>query len=122
MRVWMKAATIERLDGCTGEAMVLLKKGRELYPTSAKLWIMSIQTQLDFNTRIETLKSNGKTVEAASTLASLGFVPLSIRNLCNASLAKCPESVPLWLLACAIEEKEAGMIRARSMLEIGRQR
>jgi pre-mRNA-processing factor 6 len=119
MRVWMKSATIERLDGCIGEAMILLKQGRELYPKSAKIFIMSIQTQLDFNTSLQDMGTKQLQMEAT---ASLGFLPMSIRNLCNASLTACPSSVPLWLLACHIEEREAGMIRARSMLEIGRQR
>jgi pre-mRNA-processing factor 6 len=117
LRVWMKSATIERLDGDLISAMKLLREGRTKYSSGAKLWLMSVQTLLNFN------NNNALTSKEKSTkLATLGYIPMSVRSLCNAGLSACPECVPLWLLGCQIEEKEAGTIRARSMYELGRQR
>ena len=118
-RVWTKSATIERLDGQLCDALILLKEGREKYATAYKLWLASVQTRMAFDRGVSALPSSQ---EKRKAMDGLGYVPMSIRNLCNAGLASCSECVPLWLLACKIEESEVGIIRARSMLEVGRQR
>jgi pre-mRNA-processing factor 6 len=118
-RVWTKSITIERLDGQLVDSLTMLKEGREKYPTAYKLWMSSIQVRLEFDSHVSSLPTPK---ERRSVMDGLGYVPKSIRNLCNEGLTACSNCVPLWLLACTIEEKAVGIIRARSMLEVGRQR
>ncbi|KAH8586672.1 putative Pre-mRNA-splicing factor prp1 [Bisporella sp. PMI_857] len=95
-RVWMKSVAFERQLGNIDAALDLVNQALEIFPGTAKLWMMKGQI---YETQKETLKAR----EAYST-----------------GTKACPKSVPLWLLFSRLEEKQGAVVKARSVLDRAR--
>jgi pre-mRNA-processing factor 6 len=103
-RVWMKSALLERLAGDPVAEAALLEEARGKFPADEKLWLMSVQHAIRNENNAD---------------LTLSKTP---RLICDEGLRACPNSAQLWILAARIEKRVAGFNRARSMLELARQK
>ncbi|KAI0893549.1 pre-mRNA splicing factor [Annulohypoxylon nitens] len=95
-RVWMKSAAFERQLNDLDAALDLVQQALQLFPASAKLWMMKGQIYEDL----------GK--------------PLQAREAYSTGVKAVPKSVPLWLLYSRLEEKLGQLPKARSVLDRAR--
>ncbi|KAI2627406.1 pre-mRNA splicing factor [Hypomontagnella submonticulosa] len=95
-RVWMKSAVFERQLNDLDAALDLVQQALNLFPASAKLWMMKGQIYEDL----------GK--------------PLQAREAYSTGVKAVPKSVPLWLLYSRLEEKLGQLPKARSVLDRAR--
>ncbi|KAI0881712.1 pre-mRNA splicing factor [Annulohypoxylon maeteangense] len=95
-RVWMKSAAFERQLDDLDAALDLVQQALNLFPASAKLWMMKGQIYEDL----------GK--------------PLQAREAYSTGVKAVPKSVPLWLLYSRLEEKLGQLPKARSVLDRAR--
>ncbi|KAI1416153.1 pre-mRNA splicing factor [Hypoxylon sp. FL1857] len=95
-RVWMKSAVFERQLDDLDAALDLVQQALNLFPASAKLWMMKGQIYEDL----------GK--------------PLQAREAYSTGVKAVPKSVPLWLLYSRLEEKLGQLPKARSVLDRAR--
>ncbi|KAG9238431.1 putative Pre-mRNA-splicing factor prp1 [Amylocarpus encephaloides] len=95
-RVWMKSVAFERQLGNPDAALDLANQALELFPSSAKLWMMKGQIY----------EGEGKAPQA--------------RQAYSTGTKACPRSVPLWLLCFRLEERSGSLVKARSVLDRAR--
>ena len=95
-RVWMKSVVFERVQGNTEAALDLVLQALQLFPASAKLWMLKGQIYKD-------LDKLGQAREAFAT-----------------GVKAVPKSVPLWLLYSRLEENAGLTVKARSVLDRAR--
>ncbi|KAI1649182.1 pre-mRNA splicing factor [Daldinia loculata] len=95
-RVWMKSAVFERQLDDLDAALDLVQQALNLFPTSAKLWMMKGQIYEDLSK------------------------PLQAREAYSTGVKAVPKSVPLWLLYSRLEEKLGQLPKARSVLDRAR--
>ncbi|XXH03656.1 Dimethyladenosine transferase [Hypoxylon texense] len=95
-RVWMKSAVFERQLDDLDAALDLVQQALNLFPASAKLWMMKGQIYEDL----------GKSLQA--------------REAYSTGVKAVPKSVPLWLLYSRLEEKLGQLPKARSVLDRAR--
>ena len=95
-RVWLKSVAFERQQGNDETALELVNEALQIYPKTAKLWMMK-----------------GQIYENANKLPQA-------REAYNTGTRACPKSVPLWLLASRLEEKAGAVVKARSVLDRAR--
>ena len=95
-RVWMKSVAFERQLGNVDAALDLVNQALELFPGSAKLWMMK-----------------GQIYEGESKIPQA-------REAYSLGTKACPRSVPLWLLFSRLEEKHGAIVKARSVLDRAR--
>jgi pre-mRNA-processing factor 6 len=95
-RVWMKSVAFERQLGDTDAALDLINQALQLFPASAKLWMIKGQIY----------ESDNKFPQA--------------REAYSTGTKACPKSVVLWLLFCRLEEKAGLVVKARSVLDRAR--
>ncbi|OTA70640.1 TPR-like protein [Hypoxylon sp. EC38] len=95
-RVWMKSAVFERQLGDLDAALDLVQQALNLFPASAKLWMMKGQIYEDLDK------------------------PLQAREAYSTGVKAVPKSVPLWLLYSRLEEKLGQLPKARSVLDRAR--
>lgn len=95
-RVWTKSVAYERQLGNLEAALDLVNQALQLFPATAKLWMMKGQIY---------------TAE--------GKMPLA-REAYSTGTKACPKSVPLWLLFSRLEEKVGMLTKARSVLDRAR--
>lgn len=104
----MKSALLEWETGSFAEEEKLLKEGIGKFPEYAKLYMMLGSFY----------ESSGKVEEARDTYRYDFWTYMTNRK----GLLKCPFSVPLWLLYVELERKNTSIMKARSLLEIARQK
>ena len=104
----MKSALLEWETGSFAEEEKLLKEGIGKFPEYAKLYMMLGSFY----------ESSGKVEEARDTYRYDFWTDMTNRK----GLLKCPFSVPLWLLYVELERKNTSVMKARSLLEIARQK
>ena len=95
-RVWMKSVAFERQHNDIDAALDLVNEALQLFPASAKLWMMKGQIY----------EGEGKLPQA--------------REAYNTGTKACPRSVPLWLLYSRLEERAGTLVKARSVLDRAR--
>jgi len=96
-RVWIKSVGFERqIKKDSDEALALVNEGLQIYPKTAKLWMMK-----------------GQIYESKNMLPQA-------REAYNTGTRACPQSVPLWLLTSRLEEKMGVLVKARSILDRAR--
>ena len=95
-RVWTKSVAFERQLGDVDAALDLVTQALQLFPGTAKLWMMK-----------------GQIYEGE------GKLPLA-REAYSTGTKACPKSVPLWLLFSRLEEKAGMVVKARSVLDRAR--
>ncbi|KAI1402290.1 pre-mRNA splicing factor [Hypoxylon fuscum] len=95
-RVWMKSAVFERQLNDLDAALDLVQQALNLFPTSAKLWMIKGQIYEDLDK------------------------PLQAREAYSTGVKAVPKSVPLWLLYSRLEEKLGQLPKARSVLDRAR--
>ncbi|KAI1657319.1 pre-mRNA splicing factor [Daldinia decipiens] len=95
-RVWMKSAVFERQLDDLDAALDLVQQALNLFPASAKLWMMKGQIYEDLSK------------------------PLQAREAYSTGVKAVPKSVPLWLLYSRLEEKLGQLPKARSVLDRAR--
>ncbi|KAI1483063.1 hypothetical protein K445DRAFT_321100 [Daldinia sp. EC12] len=95
-RVWMKSAAFERQLDDLDAALDLVQQALNLFPASAKLWMMKGQIYEDLGQ------------------------PLQAREAYSTGVKAVPKSVPLWLLYSRLEEKLGQLPKARSVLDRAR--
>ena len=96
-RVWVKSVAFEReMKKDSDEALALVNEALQVYPKTAKLWMMK-----------------GQIYETRNMLPQA-------REAFNTGTRACPRSVPLWLLASRLEEKMGVLVKARSILDRAR--
>lgn len=95
-RVWMKSVAFERQLGAIDVALDLVNQALEIFPATAKLWMMK-----------------GQIYETQSKV-------LQAREAYSTGTKACPRSVPLWLLFSRLEEKHGVIVKARSVLDKAR--
>lgn len=95
-RVWMKSVAFERQHGNIDAALDLVNQALQLFPASAKLWMMKGQIY----------EGEGKIPQA--------------REAYSTGTKACPRSVPLWLLFSRLEEKAGIIVKARGVLDRAR--
>ncbi|KAI1381046.1 pre-mRNA splicing factor [Hypoxylon crocopeplum] len=95
-RVWMKSAAFEWQLGDLDAALDLVQQALNLFPASAKLWMMKGQIYEDLDK------------------------PLQAREAYSTGVKAVPKSVPLWLLYSRLEEKLGQLPKARSVLDRAR--
>jgi pre-mRNA-processing factor 6 len=95
-RVWTKSVAFERQLGDVDAALDLVTQALQLFPGTAKLWMMK-----------------GQIYEGE------GKLPLA-REAYSTGTKACPKSVPLWLLFSRLEEKAGMIVKARSVLDRAR--
>lgn len=95
-RVWMKSVAFERQHGHVDAALDLVNEALQLFPASAKLWMMKGQIY----------EGEGKLPQA--------------REAYNTGTKACPRSIPLWLLYSRLEERAGTLVKARSVLDRAR--
>lgn len=95
-RVWMKSVSFERQAGNVEAALDLVNQALNLFPGSAKLWMMKGQIY----------EGEGKLPQA--------------REAYSTGTKAAPRSVPLWLLFSRLEEKAGMVVKARSVLDRAR--
>ena len=95
-RVWIKSVAFERNTGNADEALDLVNKALQLYPSAAKLWMQK-----------------GQIYEAKKMLPQA-------RQAYSTGTRSCPSSIPLWLLLSRLEEKASALVKARSVLDRAR--
>jgi pre-mRNA-processing factor 6 len=95
-RVWTKSVAYERQLGNVDAALDLVNQALQLFPATAKLWMMK-----------------GQIYEGE------GKLPLA-REAYSTGTKACPKSVPLWLLFSRLEEKAGMTVKARSVLDRAR--
>eukprot|EP00516_Mucochytrium_quahogii_P003871 CAMPEP_0203754038 /NCGR_PEP_ID=MMETSP0098-20131031/7700_1 /ASSEMBLY_ACC=CAM_ASM_000208 /TAXON_ID=96639 /ORGANISM=" , Strain NY0313808BC1" /LENGTH=862 /DNA_ID=CAMNT_0050644885 /DNA_START=361 /DNA_END=2946 /DNA_ORIENTATION=- len=89
--IWMKSALLERLCGNKAKLDSLLEQACEWFPESPKLWMMRAESAGD-----------------------------GAKEIFLKGLKACPQSETLWVLAAEFEAKTNGIVKARSVLELGR--
>jgi pre-mRNA-processing factor 6 len=92
----MKSAIFERQQGQTNQALKTLDTALSKYPTFAKLYMIKGQILTDLND---------------ISCARAAFA---------AGMKAAPKSVPLWILASQLEEKDGRAIKSRALLEKAR--
>ncbi|KAI1468124.1 pre-mRNA splicing factor [Daldinia caldariorum] len=95
-RVWMKSAAFERQLDDLDAALDLVQQALNLFPASAKLWMMKGQIYEDLGQQLQAREAYSTGVKAV------------------------PKSVPLWLLYSRLEEKLGQLPKARSVLDRAR--
>lgn len=95
-RVWTKSVAFERQLGDVDAALDLVTQALQLFPGTAKLWMMK-----------------GQIYEGE------GKLPLA-REAYSTGTKACPKSIPLWLLFSRLEEKAGMVVKARSVLDRAR--
>ncbi|KAI1806771.1 pre-mRNA splicing factor [Daldinia bambusicola] len=95
-RVWMKSAAFERQLDDPEAALDLVQQALNLFPASAKLWMMKGQIYEDIGQQLQAREAYSTGVKAV------------------------PKSVPLWLLYSRLEEKLGQLPKARSVLDRAR--
>ena len=95
-RVWIKSVAFERQLNNKDRALELVTEGLQLYPKTAKLWMLKGQI-----------------------FESKGMLPQA-REAFSVGTRACPKSVPLWLMASRLEERMGVMVKARSILDRAR--
>ena len=95
-RVWMKSVAFERQAGNVDAALDLVNQALNLFPGSAKLWMMKGQIY----------EGEGRLPQA--------------REAYSTGTKAAPRSVPLWLLFSRLEEKAGMVVKARSVLDRAR--
>ena len=95
-RVWMKSVAFERQAGNVDAALDLVNQALNLFPGSAKLWMMKGQIY----------EGEGKLPQAKEAYST--------------GTKASPRSVPLWLLFSRLEEKAGMVVKARSVLDRAR--
>ncbi|GAA5982806.1 hypothetical protein JCM11641_004630 [Rhodosporidiobolus odoratus] len=97
-RIWIKSAVFERTHSTPAAALSMVKSGLAAYPSSPKLHMMHAQLLL---------AQNPPAIPAAREALAIG-------------VRKCPNAVPLWIMAARLEEKQGVRIKARALLEKAR--
>ncbi|KAL2071854.1 hypothetical protein VTL71DRAFT_13089 [Oculimacula yallundae] len=95
-RVWMKSVAFERQLGDVDAALDLVNQALQLFPGSAKLWMMKGQIY----------EADGKLPQA--------------REAYGTGTKACMKSVPLWLLYARLEERVGNVVKARGVLDRAR--
>lgn len=95
-RVWMKSVAFERQLGNVEAALDLVNQALQLFPASAKLWMMKGQIY----------EGEGRAPQA--------------REAYSTGTKACPSPVPLWLLFSRLEERAGMTVKARSVLDRAR--
>jgi len=95
-RVWMKSVAFERQAGDVDAALDLVNQALQLFPGSAKLWMMKGQIY----------EADGKIPQA--------------REAYGTGTKACTKSVPLWLLYSRLEERVGNVVKARGVLDRAR--
>ncbi|KAK0108122.1 hypothetical protein ONS95_002945 [Cadophora gregata] len=95
-RVWMKSVAFERQLGDVDAALDLVNQALQLFPGSAKLWMMKGQIY----------EADGKIPQA--------------REAYGTGTKACTKSVPLWLLYSRLEERVGNVVKARGVLDRAR--
>jgi pre-mRNA-processing factor 6 len=95
-RVWMKSAAFERQLGNVEAALDLVNQALQLFPATAKLWMMK-----------------GQIYQGESKLPQA-------REAFGTGTKACPKSVYLWLLYSRLEEKAGNIVKARGILDRAR--
>ncbi|KKA31249.1 hypothetical protein TD95_002735 [Thielaviopsis punctulata] len=95
-RVWMKSVVFERVLGNKDQALDLVIRALQLFPTAGKLWMLKGQIYEDMN-----------------------MIPQA-REAYSSGVKAVPKAVPLWLLYSRLEEKTASVVKARSVLDRAR--
>ncbi|KAH8820791.1 putative Pre-mRNA-splicing factor prp1 [Xylogone sp. PMI_703] len=95
-RVWMKSVAFEWQLGNIDVALDLVNQALQLFPGTAKLWMMKGQIY----------EGEGKLNQA--------------REAYSTGTKACPKSVPLWLLYSRLEERAGMLVKARSILDRAR--
>lgn len=95
-RVWMKSVAFERQAGDVDAALDLVNQALQLFPGSAKLWMMKGQIY----------EGDGKIPQA--------------REAYGTGTKACAKSVPLWLLYSRLEERVGNVVKARGVLDRAR--
>lgn len=95
-RVWIKSVSFERQLGNNEDALDLVNQALQLFPATAKLWMMKGQIY----------EAEGKMPQA--------------REAYSTGTKACPKSVPLWLLFSRLEERAGMVVKARSVLDRAR--
>jgi pre-mRNA-processing factor 6 len=111
-RVWMKAALLERECGDYDAELRLLDEALTKYATFAKFYLMAGQA-------CERPPGGDGAGADARTDGRLG-APGAARDFYQRGLRRCPKSAPLWIAAAALEERDVGATKARSILELAR--
>jgi pre-mRNA-processing factor 6 len=114
-KIWMKSAILEREEGELTAALALLDTALQRYPSFDKLYMMAAQCCVDLALKTEP-QTEPDSSEAAQKLYERA------RSYYQSGLRRCPMSVTLWQLAALLEEQQAGVNKARSMLELARLR
>lgn len=108
-RIWLKAAVFERQHGTPQATLEAVRAGLARYPTCAKLHMMHGQLLLAAMARGDApSEALGKSYVAAA------------REALTVGCKRCPTAVPLWLLSARLEEDAGLRIKARALLEKGR--
>ncbi|PHH53974.1 Pre-mRNA-splicing factor prp1 [Ceratocystis fimbriata CBS 114723] len=95
-RVWTKSVVFERVLDNKDEALNLVIRALQLFPTTGKLWMLK-----------------GQIYE------SMGMMPQA-REAYSTGVKSVPKAVPLWLLYSRLEEREGSVVKARSVLDRAR--
>ncbi|CAM9708855.1 unnamed protein product [Chrysoparadoxa australica] len=110
-RVWMKSALLERELEHIKEALEMCDEGISRHPSFEKLYMMAGQYCTDMLKQIP----EGDEAQKAEMVSRA-------RLYYQAGLRHCPSSIPLWVLASALEESQGKGSKARSTLELARMR
>jgi pre-mRNA-processing factor 6 len=117
-KIWMKSAILEREEGALTAALTLLDTALQRYPTFDKLYMMAAQCCVEL--ALQTGSQTGSQTEPGGESQSKLYE--RARGYYQSGLRRCPMSVTLWQLAALLEEEQAGVNKARSMLELARLR
>jgi pre-mRNA-processing factor 6 len=117
-KIWMKSAILEREEGALTAALTLLDTALQRYPTFDKLYMMAAQCCVEL--ALQTGSQTGSQTELVGESQSKLYE--RARGYYQSGLRRCPMSVTLWQLAALLEEEQAGVNKARSMLELARLR
>jgi pre-mRNA-processing factor 6 len=116
-KIWMKSAILEREEGALTAALTLLDTALQRYPTFDKLYMMAAQCCVEL-----ALQTGSKTEPKTEPSSESQKLYERARGYYQSGLRRCPMSVTLWQLAALLEEEQAGVNKARSMLELARLR
>ena len=128
-QVWLAAVKLESENNEPERARILLSKARERAGTE-RVWMKSIVLERNLGDLGAALKLLGQALRVHGRFWKLHLIKAQIEerlerfDAARESLARavkmCPDCVPVWSGAAALEEKQGQGSKARSILEVAR--
>lgn len=112
-QIWIKSAVFERQHGTDEAALESIEEGLRRYPENAKLYMIKGQI---YEAQAAASASAPKGEDVKPTVQ----LDAKAREAYTTGTRRCPNSVPLWILASRLEERLKQPTRARVLMERAR--